>query len=198
MSMHDAIQKIQNNPQILMALMALDEELQDRKKFTTPASIDDNVLMFAKTLVGENPRLEFIDLKPPDWSRARCCDLNVKEQIKLAGSGSMVFGYKIWYIKNKYIEGERHSVYASVNGKLHDVTYCEDGEHRVLFCVDNQMSTVRQSLLSQKPKMGFGFPYQIAVEIEQSCSESINIETLPDEMAWREMPTYAQWKRARG
>jgi hypothetical protein len=107
---------------------------------TTPSEIDKFVSQFCKKLSPkENP--VFLDVQPPSWSRLNYCDKNV-EKMKELNNGSIVLGYKIWYVPSLYIEAERHAVWLSPEGTLTDMTFNKDGETKVLFLPAPKLTTV--------------------------------------------------------
>lgn len=76
---------------------------------TTPNSINEQVLQFARTLSTASPI--FLDCAAEAWSRQSCCEMNVGRYIEDHG-GRMICGYRIWCNEPLYIEGERHAVWA--------------------------------------------------------------------------------------
>ena len=119
---------------------------------TTPPDIDKYVLQFCKNLSPiENPI--FLMVQPPNWSRLYYCNKNVERMMQLHG-GSMVIGYKIWYVPSLYIEAERHTVWLNPDGELTDITFNKDGETKILFLPVPTLKTVSVSA-ETKPRESF-------------------------------------------
>ncbi|UEQ18760.1 hypothetical protein [Xanthomonas oryzae] len=109
---------------------------------TTPPSIDINVKLFCRSLNKTAPI--YLEVLPELWCRQQCCILNAKKFVSDNG-GSIVNGYKIWYKRGKYIEGERHTVVKLEDGDLRDITFNADGETSILFLIspDLQLQHLR-------------------------------------------------------
>ncbi|SOE97622.1 hypothetical protein SAMN05414139_10767 [Burkholderia sp. D7] len=101
---------------------------------TTPSSINDQVVRFARTLSAASP--SYLDCRPEAWSRQSCCEMNVDRYIEDHG-GRKVCGYRIWYNEPLYIEGERHVVWTD-GGEVRDVSFVDTGETRILFVPDDK------------------------------------------------------------
>jgi len=121
------------------------------KDLTTPKSINDDISEFCKK-INDSKKPFFIKIEPEDWCRQSCCDLNVKEYIKI-NSGNMVCGYKIWYSSPNYIEGERHAVWYK-DGVYKDITFNSEGEKEILFIPDKEENST--SLDANKNKVRWG------------------------------------------
>ncbi|MCZ6837429.1 MAG: hypothetical protein O7G85_16760 [Planctomycetota bacterium] len=163
------------------------------KRLTTPTQIDENVKAFCKTI---NPDVEpiYLPTRPEDWSRQGCCDQNVKRYIQDHG-GKLVCGYRLWYYKNLYIEGERHAVWQSPHCEYRDVSFSVDGECSIVFIPD--VSDKQSALNLNRDKI----PHAIDPRLKQ-IAEQINnmynsayIEKVDDETAWNSMLSYEEWKR---
>jgi hypothetical protein len=131
-----------------------DEELDIyiTSSLTTPPDMDRQVSQFCKKLSPKaNP--VFLIVQPPDWSRLNYCNKNVERIIELHG-GSIVLGYKIWYVPSLYIEAERHAVWLSPKGELMDITFNKDGETKILFLPVPKLTTVSVKA-ETKPREGF-------------------------------------------
>ena len=158
----------------------------DTSKMTTPDSIDQRVQSFCRRLSCKTPI--FMDVEPELWCRQSCCEMNVDKVIDEKG-GTKVFGYKIWYIKRKYIEAERHAVWLN-NGEFSDPTFNVDGESKVLFVEDDSS----YKTFDDRPlKIRKGFTQrarQFAHITEQQDEFS---SRMSEEESWRTMPSYQDW-----
>jgi len=93
----DARKKVQPKQSPGEKIRELEQSLNDLfnpKKLTTPIELNDDIRQFCLSVSPIEPF--FIDVQPEPWSRQGCCDLNVKEYIKLNG-GSLICGYRLWY-----------------------------------------------------------------------------------------------------
>lgn len=146
--------KNKHHPTSDLLLHVPDEELPLylTTSLTTPPEIDRFVLQFCKKL---SPKEEpvFLNVQPPSWSRLNYCNKNV-EKMKELYAGSMVLGYKIWYVPSLYIEAERHAVWLNPQGELTDITFNKDGETKILFIPVPQLTTVSVRA-ETKPREGF-------------------------------------------
>lgn len=155
------------------------------KNLTTPASIDDNVLQFAK-LVGDNEPV-LLKCEPEPWSKQGCCDMNVEKYIETHG-GEMLSGYRVWYNKPDYIEGERHAVWTD-GSVIRDVSFCDTGEKTIVFLPDDRgfndaPGKIRHTFVRSRQDALAKFH-----EIDQAM-----IEHSTPEQAWAVMPSYEQWQ----
>ena len=78
---------------------------------TTPLKIDKKVMQFCRK-ISPNESPIFLENQPLSWSRLNYCNKNVEKMIQLS-NGSMVLGYKIWYVPEIYIEAERHAIWCN-------------------------------------------------------------------------------------
>lgn len=153
---------------------------------TTPENIDEHVIFFSNTLSDKEPI--YLNCDPESWSRQSCCDLNVREYIRLHG-GEMLCGYRLWYTNPVYIEGERHAVWTD-GTRIRDVSFVDTGENRTLFVPDI-------SSFSARPKK---IRHSFTNESNQILEDYEALErlgpptiTMSNEEAWERMPTYQQW-----
>lgn len=151
---------------------------------TTPVSIDDNVVQFAKMVSDQKPM--FLTCKPEPWSRQGCCDMNVEKYMEKHG-GKMLCGYRVWYNAPDYIEGERHAVWTD-GTVIRDVSFCDSGEQTIVFVPDDRgfgdvPGKVRHTFIESRQAELAKFH-----EIEQAM-----IGQMTAEQAWKMMPSYEQW-----
>ncbi|NMP30598.1 hypothetical protein HII17_03400 [Thalassotalea sp. M1531] len=156
----------------------------DGKTLTTPPKIDQKVASFCRKLSTQSP--VFLDVKPELWSRQCTCEMNVEKYIEEHG-GEKLFGFKIWYIKNKYIEAERHVVLKN-DSELIDLTFNTDGETKILFVPD-----ASNDFDSKPPKFRQGFTVKAKKFAEFQNLQDKNIERMSNEESWDNMLTYEQW-----
>ncbi|EKG84078.1 hypothetical protein VCHE16_3529 [Vibrio paracholerae HE-16] len=170
------------------------DKLFDPELLTSPESIDGNILEFCKLISDSEP--VFIDVEPEDWCRQSCCDLNVNEYIK-ANGGQIVCGYKLWYNKPNYIEGERHAVWKGNDGSLKDITFNADGETRVLFIAD--VAENQLSLEANKHKIRWGKTKQVQdlISFQEEAESMIPTQTMSDSDAWATAITYKDWSEGK-
>ena len=166
------------------------EKLFEPNKLTTPTEIDDNITAFCKAISDNEPVL--LNVEPEDWSRQSCCDLNVQKYIEKHG-GAILFGYKVWYNKPNYIEGERHAVWQAEDGTLKDVTFNADGEKEVLFIPDK--SEMQTSLEANKQKIRWGGTPKVKslIGFHEQAESKIPMQKMADDVAWATAITYEQW-----
>ena len=167
--------------------------MSDPNSLTTPQQLDNNIIEFCRTI---NPGAKpiFMKVSPEDWCRQSCCDLNVKKMIELNG-GKMVCGYKFWYIKDIYMEAERHAVWSDTDGILRDITFNLDGEFKILFLPDvlDKQNNLNENAL--RLRKGVGFKFEKAVNYFNELERKrFKFEAMDEKEAWEKMPTYLDWK----
>lgn len=152
---------------------------------TTPESIDQHVASFCRSLSTEYP--VYIDVKPELWCKQSNCEMNVDKYIEQNG-GEKVIGYKIWYIKRKYIEAERHVVYRK-DGEYRDLTFNTDGETLILFVPDS-----KKIAYDEKPlKTRMGLTQKTRLLVKQVDFQETGIRQMSQEDSWNTMPSYEDW-----
>ncbi|MCC4607244.1 hypothetical protein LL967_05040 [Xanthomonas campestris pv. zinniae] len=158
---------------------------------TTPARIDSNVTIFCKSLNKNTP--VYLEVTPEPWCRQQCCILNAKKYIAENG-GSVVNGYKIWYQRGKYIEGERHTVVRTGDGTLRDITFNADGETLILFSPDDDdsMDYDDRPLKLRRGFTNAAFKLAAALDYQDRF-----IKRGTDEESWANMITYEDWLKGK-
>lgn len=159
----------------------------DLTHLTTPESVDWKVKAFCKRL----SRLEpiYVDVQPELWSRQSTCEMNVAKLVREIG-GAPRIGYKIWYLKNIYVEAERHVVLESGAG-LRDPTFNADGEMKVLFVPDDDPS---RGYEDRKMKIREGFTQQArSFAAMADLQEKMFTHRMSNEESWARMLTYERW-----
>jgi len=157
----------------------------DFKNLITPESIDQYVASFCRSLSTENP--VYIDVKPELWCKQSNCEMNVDKYIEQNG-GEKVIGYKIWYIKRKYIEAERHVVYRK-DGEYRDLTFNTDGEDLILFVPDS-----KKIAYDEKPlKTRMGLTQKTRLLAKQFDFKETGIRQMSQDDSWNAMPSYEDW-----
>lgn len=154
-------------------------------RLTTPNSINEQVLQFARTLSTAAP--SFLDCMPEAWSRQSCCDMNVARYIEDHG-GRVICGYRIWYNEPLYIEGERHAVWAD-GDEIRDVSFVDTGETRTLFVPDEKAFDEAP----QKVRLAFGDADKSVLAGWEAMMSTVPIQFNSPEDSWNSMPTYEQW-----
>ena len=153
---------------------------------TTPEKIDQKVASFCRRLSNESPF--YVNVEPELWSRQSTCEMNVQKLIEQIG-GSKAIGYKIWYIKNKYIEAERHVIH-SQEGVYRDPTFNTDGEMTVLFVPDSNPAT----LYDARPmKVREGLTQRARQFAALANHQEKFAVQLSNEDSWNRMLTYERW-----
>lgn len=155
------------------------------ENLTTPENIDQNVASFCRSLSSETP--VYIDVEPELWCKQSNCEMNVDKYIEQNG-GEKVIGYKIWYIKRKYIEAERHVVYRK-DGVYRDLTFNTDGEIKILFVPDNMKITYDEKPLKTRK----GLTQKTRLLAKQLDLQEIGILQMSQEESWNKMPSYEEW-----
>ena len=158
----------------------------DPKSLTTPSKIDQKVSSFCRKLSSATP--VFIEVTPEIWCRQSCCEMNVEKLIEQLG-GKKVHGYKIWYVKGKYIEAERHTVYEH-EGILRDPTFNVDGEQKILFVRDYKDT---KGYDDRPLKIREGFTQKARLLANQLNERDTGVITLSKEESWDVMPSYEDW-----
>ncbi|RAT10781.1 MULTISPECIES: hypothetical protein [Lonsdalea] len=155
------------------------------KTLTTPESINQYVASFCRSLSAEDP--VYIDVEPELWCKQSNCEMNVDKFIAQHG-GEKIIGYKIWYIKRKFIEAERHIVYRK-DGKFRDLTFNEDGEDKVLFVHDN-----KELSYNEKPlKIRIGLTQRARIFVKKKEEQDVYTQQLSQDDSWNIMITYEEW-----
>lgn len=174
-------------------IIASVDDIFDPKKLTTPKEINSDIQEFCSQISSHAPL--FIPVTPEPWSRQSCCDLNVKEYIKLNG-GEIVCGYKIWYHEPIYIEAERHAVWQK-NGEYKEITFNCDGEDKILFIPDTKDK--QSTLESNKMKIRWCKYASERDLIDQFefFERTTPIQSMSNEQAWKTMITYDDWKQGK-
>jgi hypothetical protein len=167
------------------------KNLFDPRKLTAPTEINDDLRSFCGSISDLEPF--FLDVEPEPWSRQSCCDLNVKEYIKIHG-GKVICGYKIWYHRPIYIEAERHAVWEK-DGTYKDISFNADGENRILFLPD--VSEKQNALESNRHRFRWGKDAETRqlIDIQEYSERFVRVHKLSDEEAWNTMLTYEDWKK---
>lgn len=99
-----------------------------------PTSINNDVLELCREICSTTTP-KFLRIEPNEKYEPGECFKNVARHVHSNG-GSAVFGWQIWEIPGKFIEGEFHSVWKAPDGELHCVTPRTDQETQILFLED--------------------------------------------------------------
>lgn len=153
---------------------------------TTPEKIDQKVASFCRRLSSQASF--FVNVEPELWSRQSTCEMNVQKLIEQIG-GLQVIGYKIWYVKNKYIEAERHVIHL-LNGAYRDPTFNTDGEMTVLFVPDKNPKT---PYVARPMKVREGFTQRARQFVVVKDQQDKLAVQLSNEDSWDRMLTYERW-----
>jgi hypothetical protein len=159
----------------------------DLSILTTPERTDRNVLRFCSGRSEEPP--VFVEVRPEPWCRQSCCEMNVEKLIESIG-GEKVVGYKIWYVKDKYIEAERHVIHKS-GETLRDPTFNTDGEQNILFVPDHDQSCGYEGR-ALKVRQGFSLAGKRFAS--QANATDHLIQRMSDEESWNTMLSYEAWQ----
>lgn len=153
---------------------------------TTPEKMDQKVASFCRRLSARSPT--YVKVEPELWCRQSTCEMNVQKLVEQIG-GIKITGYKIWYLKNKYIEAERHVVH-ECDGSLRDPTFNTDGETVILFVPDQDPAT----LYDDRPmKIREGFTQRARQFVRMKNEEEKFAVRLSNEESWNRMLTYEDW-----
>ncbi len=153
---------------------------------TTPEKIDPKVYLFCSGLSITTPL--YVSVEPELWCRQSTCEMNVQKLIVQIG-GTPVNGYKVWYLKNKYIEAERHVIHKS-GDTFRDPTFNVDGETRILFVPDKSTDT---SYDDRPMKIRKGFTQRARLFAQSKDQEEKFAVHLSNEESWDRMLTYERW-----
>ena len=158
----------------------------DGKNLTTPESIDQKVASFCRSLSRVKPL--YVEVRPEPWCRQSCCEMNVDRLIERDGGGKVI-GYKIWYMKGKYIEAERHVVLKK-DGVLIDPTFNTDGEEKILFLPDTNIS---KGYEDRAMKVRKGFTQKARLLAKRLDDADKNVIRMSNEKSWERMLSYEDW-----
>lgn len=103
-------------------------------KSTTPAAINENVLRL-KAKLGLDTEPVFVPVRDVMGHKVADCFHNVPRKIETDG-GSLQYGWNVWELPNRIIEGEFHAVWVNPAGGYVDITPKPDGETQILFIPD--------------------------------------------------------------
>lgn len=101
---------------------------------TTPKAIDPNVLRL-RNKIGLSTEPVFVPVHPVGGAKHDECFDNVRRHSTKEG-GESAFGWLVWELRNKWIEGVFHAVWRSPRGDLLDITPHIGNEQGVLFIPD--------------------------------------------------------------
>ena len=103
-------------------------------KSTTPTSINENVLRLKEKLELDTEPV-FVPVCDTVGHKAGDCFGNVRKKIE-TGGGSIQYGWNVWELPQRIVEGEFHAVWVNHEGKYVDITPKLDGETQILFIPD--------------------------------------------------------------
>lgn len=152
---------------------------------TTPKKIDQKVAAFCRQLSNQAP--VYLKVEPELWCRQSTCDMNVERLIEQVG-GSKLNGYKIWYLKGKYIEAMRHVVH-ELDSVIRDLTFNTDGEAVILFVPDSPQAPYE----SRPIKVREGFTQRARMFCQFANMQDRQAVRLSNEQSWKKMLTYERW-----
>jgi hypothetical protein len=117
--------------------------------------------------------------------------------IQLHG-GSMVLGYKIWYVPSLYIEAERHAVWHNPEGELVDITFNKDGEAKVLFLLVPTLKAIPAHAYTKPretfhPRVEKFIKFQVQEEKKKSQHSRVN-DTWE---GWERAMSFESWLQRR-
>lgn len=165
--------------------------LSDPKRLTTPESIDSHVRQFCEQL-SQNEKPIFVTVQPQHWSRLKYCNKNVEKMIQLHG-GEMILGYRIWYIKDLYIEAERHAIWQGPEGEVLDITFLQDEEKKILFVPIPNLDTV-VSDPSMKPRVALHPKVEMFIKKQVRYEKSIPHIFDDTWERWEQSISYIEWQ----
>lgn len=158
----------------------------------TPELIDDDVISFCQHIQSiERPR--FVEVKPFNWCRLNCCDLNVEKAIRDNG-GKALYGFRIWSVPTMYIEADLHCIWINRKGQLIDITPSEDLEEKVLFLPDSEIKTVRLTFKGDKPRLALRKSLYEVVDYLTARESEIECYYPSDEEMWINSISYQELK----
>ena len=192
-----AEKKIQNNLKNSQAKELSQVEIQnglqklfDPLKLTTPKSINHDIKIFCKTISDFDPF--FVHIEPEPWSRQSCCDLNIREYIKM-NDGKIICGYKIWYNKPNYMEAERHAIWFK-DGIYKDISFNSNGEENILFIPDilKKQNTLEEN--KSRIRWGKDTKTKQLIKAQENMERMMPMQQMSNEESWNTMLTYEQWE----
>jgi len=114
--------------------------------------------------------------------------MNVEKLIDIIG-GEKFVGYKVWYVKDKYIEAERHVIHKSAES-LRDPTFNTDGEQTILFIPDHDQSCGYEGR-ALKVRQGLSLAGK-RFAAQANATDHL-IQRMSDEESWNTMLSYEAW-----
>jgi hypothetical protein len=136
----------------------------------------------------------YLPVKPFLWSRVNCCDLNVQKVVNDNG-GEKVYGFKIWSIPKMYIEADLHCVWKEPRGNFIDITPNVDGEEKILFLPDPELTTVRLARKGEKPRLALRDSLIDFVDLKREQEMAVGFVYSPDEVMWKDNISYKRLKK---
>tara|TARA_B100000446_G_scaffold169466_1_gene175187 strand:+ start:27343 stop:27774 length:432 start_codon:yes stop_codon:yes gene_type:complete len=133
-----------------------------------------------------------VDVLSEPWCRQSCCEINVDKYIEEHG-GDKIIGYKVWYLRNKFIEAERHVIYKS-GDSYRDLTFNTDGEEIILFVPDSNPS---QGYDDRPLKIRKGITQKARYLVKAMELQDASTVQMSNEESWNTMPTYEDWLKGK-
>lgn len=128
-----------------------EELLKDEANLKVPRIIDDKVKNFCNQISRAAPL--YLNVIPEPSSSLDNCDINVRNKIQKDG-GTLVAGYKIWYLEDAYIMAERHAVWKNNEQELYDIGFDIERNKEILFLPDVEEFTALEDKL---PRIDMAF-----------------------------------------
>lgn len=110
--------------------------------------------------------------------------------------GKVIYGHKIWALKNEYFEAQPHAVWEALDGKITDITFNTTGEQTILFLRDNKLSTVKIKKANERKKWATTPEISMILRELDHIGERIDVESYSKKQTWKRFPPYKEWKRA--
>lgn len=143
-----------------------EELLKDPTNLKVPRIIDDKVKSFCNQISKVEPI--YLKVTPEPDSSLNNCDINVRNKIQRDG-GTLVAGYKIWYLEDAYIMAERHAVWKNNENELFEISFDLECNKEILFLPDAEEFTVLEDKL---PRIDMAY-----IKNLESTAKRCNFET---------------------
>lgn len=143
-----------------------EELLKDSTNLKVPRIIDDKVKNFCNKISKIAPL--YLKVTPEPKSTLDNCDINVRDKIQRDG-GTLVAGYKIWYLEDAYIMAERHAVWKNNKNELHEISFDLERNKEILFLPDTENCTVLEDKI---PRIDMAY-----IKNLESTAEYCNIDS---------------------
>ena len=94
-----------------------------------------------------------------------------------------------------YIEADLHCVWKEPRGNFIDITPNVDGEEKILFLPDPELTTVRLARKGEKPRLALRDSLIDFVDLKREQEMAVGFVYSPDEVMWKDNISYKRLKK---